>query len=544
MKLAKSLLLGSAAGLCAVAGVAQAADLPMRKAAPVEYVRVCTAFGAGFFFIPGTDTCLRISGRARFEYQYTSQRNARDVSGFRAIGRLAADARTQTAYGALRTFIRFDIMSRSGAYLSSGTAQRYALAFPGLGQDTFGRTQKHVDIDKAFVQFAGITAGRAASFFDFYAADAEMIGANIVSNQGSTNLLAYTATFGNGFSATISAEDPIFRRNPVYSPFAAAAFGSAAVSGASFLPTGSAAVTLGSSAFSAISIQNGVANNFAFVDVVQRSRLPDFVGALRVDQAWGSAQVMGAVHEIALGGVSTASQATGTPAGVISPSGVFGPATARGYDQTEYGFAVAGGLKLNVPQLAPGDTLWLQAAYAQGASHYTGLFSPQGQELQNSAYTGRSQFGGVDSALDINGRQHLTETYSFNAAFIHYFTPELRTGIFGSYGRVHFDSALRGAASPLVGGFTTAANNFGIFNPTFKDYTNVYVGGNLIYSPVRDFDVGVEVVYERLEFLGGASGGRVADLNKFPTQVNSANPFRTIKVDDNILVRMRVQRDF
>ena len=51
MSSVRSVLLGSAAGLCAVAGV-QAADLPVKKAAPVEYVRVRTAFGAGFFDIP------------------------------------------------------------------------------------------------------------------------------------------------------------------------------------------------------------------------------------------------------------------------------------------------------------------------------------------------------------------------------------------------------------------------------------------------------------------------------------------------------------
>jgi Porin subfamily len=27
------------------------------RAAPVEYVRVCSLYGAGFFYIPGTDTC-------------------------------------------------------------------------------------------------------------------------------------------------------------------------------------------------------------------------------------------------------------------------------------------------------------------------------------------------------------------------------------------------------------------------------------------------------------------------------------------------------
>ncbi|MCJ2015203.1 porin, partial [Methylobacterium sp. J-076] len=69
MKLLKSSLLGSAAALAAM-GAAHAADLPVKKAVPIEFVRVCSAYGAGFFYIPGTDTCLRLSGRARFEYGY------------------------------------------------------------------------------------------------------------------------------------------------------------------------------------------------------------------------------------------------------------------------------------------------------------------------------------------------------------------------------------------------------------------------------------------------------------------------------------------
>ena len=59
----KTLLLGAAAGLVTV-GAAQAADLPMTKAEAVEYVKVCTEFGEGFFYIPGTDTCLKISRRS------------------------------------------------------------------------------------------------------------------------------------------------------------------------------------------------------------------------------------------------------------------------------------------------------------------------------------------------------------------------------------------------------------------------------------------------------------------------------------------------
>ena len=65
MKMVKSLLLGSAAGLLAMSG-AQAADLPV-KAKAVEYVRICSLYGAGFWYIPGTDTCMKIGGYLRVD---------------------------------------------------------------------------------------------------------------------------------------------------------------------------------------------------------------------------------------------------------------------------------------------------------------------------------------------------------------------------------------------------------------------------------------------------------------------------------------------
>jgi Porin subfamily len=68
----KTFLLGSAAAL-GFGGVAQAADLSVSYAEPVDYVRVCDAFGAGFYYIPGTDTCLRIGGYVRFQVEYGSE---------------------------------------------------------------------------------------------------------------------------------------------------------------------------------------------------------------------------------------------------------------------------------------------------------------------------------------------------------------------------------------------------------------------------------------------------------------------------------------
>lgn len=69
----KSLLIGSAAALVAVSG-AQAADaIVAAEPEPLEYVRVCDAFGTGFFYIPGTETCLKFGGYIRFEARAGSE---------------------------------------------------------------------------------------------------------------------------------------------------------------------------------------------------------------------------------------------------------------------------------------------------------------------------------------------------------------------------------------------------------------------------------------------------------------------------------------
>jgi Porin subfamily len=65
MTMIKRLILGSAASVLAMGG-AQAADLPV-KAKAVEYVRVCSLYGAGFFYIPGTDTCIKLGGYLRVD---------------------------------------------------------------------------------------------------------------------------------------------------------------------------------------------------------------------------------------------------------------------------------------------------------------------------------------------------------------------------------------------------------------------------------------------------------------------------------------------
>ena len=89
MKMVKSLLLGSAAGVVAVAG-AQAADLPV-KATPVQYVKICTLYGDGFYYIPGSDTCIRFSGYIRADYGL--QRHRRPHPALRGCDRRAGPHR-------------------------------------------------------------------------------------------------------------------------------------------------------------------------------------------------------------------------------------------------------------------------------------------------------------------------------------------------------------------------------------------------------------------------------------------------------------------
>ncbi len=117
MKMVKSLLLGSAAGLVAVAG-AQAADLPV-KAKPVQYVKICSLYGAGFYYIPGTDYCLKVGGWGRVYDAWgvngnstngalaTGQNSTRSTQNLapKVRGYITTDVRNQTEYGTLRLYL-------------------------------------------------------------------------------------------------------------------------------------------------------------------------------------------------------------------------------------------------------------------------------------------------------------------------------------------------------------------------------------------------------------------------------------------------------
>src|ERR1700683_5382625 len=155
MRMVRSVLLGSAAGLVAVTA-GQAADLSV-KAQPVQYVKVCNLYGAGFYYMPGTDMCIKIGGWTRAEIAdgtngsvtwgpFNGALNNRTTSNvtMRARGYITADARVQTAYGVAR------------AYIAAGVATN-DVGLQGA--------QLADSINRAYVQSGGLPGGLGRSFF-------------------------------------------------------------------------------------------------------------------------------------------------------------------------------------------------------------------------------------------------------------------------------------------------------------------------------------------------------------------------------------------
>ncbi|MBA4776514.1 porin [Agrobacterium salinitolerans] len=139
----KSLLIGSAAALAAVSG-AQAADaIVAAEPEPMEYVRVCDAFGTGFFYIPGTETCLKFQGYVRFQTDFGRDKSGTSDWDSFTRAQFEVDTRTDTELGALRGFIGFRGNADNGSSSSSS-----------------------VFVDQAFIELGGLKVGKFYSWWD------------------------------------------------------------------------------------------------------------------------------------------------------------------------------------------------------------------------------------------------------------------------------------------------------------------------------------------------------------------------------------------
>ncbi|MBS4083960.1 MAG: porin [Rhizobiales bacterium] len=390
MKMVKSLILGTAVAFAASAG-AQAADLPV-KAKAAGYVKICPQYGPGFYYIPGTDICLKVGGLVFAEAGYHASGSitnltyggtwSRDDTSlqWRSRGYVSMDARTATPYGVLRSFIL------------GGFEQRTNNAANAPAPGAF--------VQYAFIQFAGFTAGTANSFFDF---GANYLSLSVSSNPWNwTNVFAYTANLGNGLSASISLED-------------------------------------------------SSTSKIGPVATIQ-SQSPSIVGNIRLDQAWGSAQVMAAAQEGRF-------QINGTPA-----------------NNNDWGWAIGAGVEIKLPMLGAGDTIKVMAVTSEGATEYTGLSgSPYGGigGVGVGFGTAGTGFATVTDWVNATGVNTGTDASSVMVQYKHNWTPTVNSNVHVGYNEAYN---------------VTAAGGFG-------GLQIVQYGHSLKWSPVKDLTLALDVLY-------------------------------------------------
>jgi hypothetical protein len=447
MTLMKSILLGSAVGLVAVAA-AQAADLPTRKSAPAEYVKVCNVGGMAGFVLPGSDTCFKISGSVvvhfdagNLNHQFSWNTatpsfgavgntvingvpvRSRDQIGFATRGTVQFDARQDTAYGVLRAFIEAQFNDGNGFNGGGGT-----------GTGTL--------INYAYIQWAGLTMGKANSFFSFYGGGEGWDNLISPDQQGynQPTLFAYTATFGGGFSATIAAQSA----------------GPDGVSG-----EGTRIVAPGNA-------------------TLDGQRAPDIVANIRIDQAWGAAQISGVAHNV---------RAT----------------DGAGFHQDVWGWGVNGGLKINLPALGPGDNFQAQASWARNAAWFSGLPDAMGGEAQGFVGTNGNGLGPVyaDTFSNGDGSFATPEAWSVSALMELHFSPVFWVGPEIAYGEQRWSGLNAFSGIPT--------------------HTTSWLGGaTLHWDPVPHLDFALELMYQTTHqstpvtyFAGPGVGAFPNDNNGF-----------------------------
>mgnify|MGYP003648249929 CR=1 FL=1 len=345
----KSLLLGSAAALIAVSG-AQAADMPVVE--PVDYVRVCDAFGAGFHYIPGTETCLKFSGRVRTEIgiRDTNDDDTVDASFLNSNFELVVNASSMTEVGML-----------VGQFAISGS------------------NEGSVAIGDAWIAIGeNILVGRETSRYDF--GGGYGFYDDVIYGDEDLNQFTFIMPFGNGLAMTLGLEDGRDRRAKIaqYNGLeATTSTNNGHLLPVNYFDSGNNFFVTTPSNTLPISVYATGATIHAGQNMGQDAiyggmEVPEIVASLRISQGWGSAQISGALHQIR-SITSYKPKAPFTKVGLIttvgSPSISTASRFAGGMVDEDYGWAVQAGVELNVGSMTKVKVV---GAYADGAMNYIG----------------------------------------------------------------------------------------------------------------------------------------------------------------------------
>lgn len=190
------LFLSSAAALFLTSGaLADGAE-----AEPVQNVRICDVYGAGYFYIPGTETCLRVGGYVRFSVAGGA------VGSF--DGARTQDVLTGRQQDTWQTNSRLALKTWTGQETELGTLKTYTETRFEFG-NAYGRAAANtLKLKYAWIQLGGLRVGKDDSAFNTFIGYAgNVINDTLVPYGGpDTNLISYTFDAGNGFSAVVSLE--------------------------------------------------------------------------------------------------------------------------------------------------------------------------------------------------------------------------------------------------------------------------------------------------------------------------------------------------
>jgi Porin subfamily len=504
MTLIKSIMLGSAAGIVAVAS-AQAADLPTRKAAPVEYVRVCNVGGITGWTMPGSDTCVKISGYMTAHYiggNLSNQYNS--ASSNPALVPIAAALGDSTA-GHLSQVLLVQGGNVAAPIFNGITGKSLGVTLPAQGNATFNRDSQgwnirgqlgfdfasntaygpligHIGIqsdlgsgldsprgsftyiDTGYITWAGITAGKAQSFYSFVGGGDNWNNFFSPDQKGFNEpiLFAYTASFGGGFTATLAAQ-------------------SQGTNGASGIGTNiNGSYSDGGNNLGTGIFAPGVTGPTQFGG----QRWPDIVGALHVKQGWGEAQVSGVIHNVNVEDSTYFGTDTCGLSGALGCNG----------SQNKIGWGVDAGVKFNLQGwgglFAPGDDILFTGSYTRNATWYSGL--PDAQNGENGQVNGNGQpMYMSDAYFNPLTNQWATPTaWSVSTLIEHHWTPTIYTDFEGSIGGINWTGQ---SGSLLTAGGPVGT---GLISPHAFTYL---IGADIGWNPVTNLNFDLELMYQHVQ---------------------------------------------
>ncbi|MBW9113340.1 porin [Rhizobium cauense] len=138
---AKAVFIASLAAFSAIS-TAHAADAIV-AAAPetVEYVRVCDAYGTGYFYIPGTETCLKLEGYLRIEERFGRDESGPSDWSSWTRAQVTFGSKSETEFGTLTGVITFRNEAENG-------------------------TDFDPSLDEGYIDIAGFRVGMLYSWWD------------------------------------------------------------------------------------------------------------------------------------------------------------------------------------------------------------------------------------------------------------------------------------------------------------------------------------------------------------------------------------------